>query len=58
MLLSKSLAKASAAEPELMRKGLPLRAKQYAGERFPGVGEDTPKASDHCPMVMDVTVGS
>lgn len=58
MLLSKSLAKANDGEPEIMRKGAPLRAKRYTGERFPGVGEDRPKASDHCPVVMEVAVGS
>jgi endonuclease/exonuclease/phosphatase family metal-dependent hydrolase len=58
MLLSKSLAAASAGEPEIMRKGTPLRATAYSGERFPGVGDDNPKASDHCPVVMDVSVGS
>ncbi len=58
LLLSKSLAKASDGEPEIMRKGTPLRAVEYTGERFPGVGEDNPKASDHCPVVMDVTIGA
>jgi endonuclease/exonuclease/phosphatase family metal-dependent hydrolase len=54
MLLSKSLAKANPGEPEIMRKGCPKRAIKYTGERFEGVGEDDPKASDHCPVVMEI----
>lgn len=57
MLLSKSLAKANPGEPEIMRKGCPKRAVKYTGERFDGVGEDTPKASDHCPVVMEIELG-
>jgi predicted extracellular nuclease len=58
LLLSKSLAEANDGEPEIMRKGAPLRATRYDGERFPGVGEDNPKASDHCPVVLALSVGS
>ena len=52
LLLSRSLADANPAVPQIMRKGLPLRAERYTGERFNGVGRDHPKASDHCPVVM------
>ncbi|HVQ59385.1 MAG TPA: endonuclease/exonuclease/phosphatase family protein [Solirubrobacterales bacterium] len=54
MLLSKSLAEANPGKPEIMRKGCPKRAVKYPGERFDGVGEDDPKASDHCPVVMEI----
>ena len=37
---------------EIVRKGLPKKAVKYTGPRFPGVGEKEPKASDHCPVVM------
>jgi hypothetical protein len=37
-----------------MRKGLPYRAERYAGERLTNVGENTPKASDHAPLYMDI----
>jgi endonuclease/exonuclease/phosphatase family metal-dependent hydrolase len=57
LLLSKSLAAASDGEPEIMRKGLPKRATAYAGERFDGVGDSKPKASDHCPVAMEIEVG-
>jgi endonuclease/exonuclease/phosphatase family metal-dependent hydrolase len=52
LLLSRALADANPGLPEIMRKGQPLRASAYTGERFAGVGEDRPKASDHCPVVM------
>ena len=39
--------------PIIERRGLPKRCK--ANEiRFPGVGVDRPKASDHCPVIMDL----
>ncbi|MEW2077872.1 endonuclease/exonuclease/phosphatase family protein [Streptomyces sp. NPDC013433] len=58
LLPSSSLAENSAgAKPEILRKGMPLRAARYTGPRFPGVGRDKPKASDHCPVVMELTVG-
>lgn len=56
LLLSRSLAETNAAMPEILRKGLPLRATRYTDERFPGVGQDRPKASDHCPVTMTLDV--
>jgi len=56
LLPSKSLAKASPSPPEIMRKGLPFRAKAYTGPRFEGVGDDNPKASDHCPVIATLTI--
>lgn len=56
ILPSKALAEANAGAPEIMRKGAPLRADRYEGERFAGVGEDDPKASDHCPVLMEIEV--
>ena len=37
-----------------VRDGLPWRAAKYAGDRLPNVGEDEPKASDHCPVYVDI----
>ncbi|MFI8305083.1 endonuclease/exonuclease/phosphatase family protein [Streptomyces sp. NPDC085927] len=57
LLPSASVAAASSESvPEILRKGMPLRAVRYTGPRFPGVGTDKPKASDHCPVVMDFTI--
>lgn len=42
--------------PEIVRAGQPHRATRYAGERFPRVGWDRPKASDHSPVVCEITV--
>jgi hypothetical protein len=52
LLLSRALANANPGAPEIMRKGQPLRASRYTGERSAGIGEHRPKASDHCPVVM------
>ncbi|MFO1432807.1 MAG: hypothetical protein U1F76_22255 [Candidatus Competibacteraceae bacterium] len=38
----------------IMHKGLPYRAEEYSAPRFDGVGEDKPKASDHCPVFVDI----
>lgn len=40
--------------PGIMRKGLPWRAEEHTGERFDEVGERSPKASDHCPVYVDI----
>lgn len=57
ILLSKSLAQMNPKPPGIMRKGLPYRAKKYNGPRFPNVGEDAPKASDHAPVFIDIDLG-
>ncbi len=54
ILLSKSLGALNSNKPEIMRKGLPWRADKYTGERLDNVGENHPKASDHCPLIMDL----
>lgn len=54
ILLSKSLAQATPELPEIIRQGMPKRAERYTGSRFRGVGDNHPKASDHCPVVMTV----
>lgn len=57
LLLSAGLAKANPGKPAVMRLGLPWRAQRVTAERIPGVGENDPKASDHAPLYMDITLG-
>lgn len=56
LLLSAGLAKANKGKPEVMRRGLPWRARQVTEARLDGVGENDPKASDHAPLYMDLTL--
>ena len=56
LLVSKSLAANTDTVPEIARKGLTTLATLYTGPRFPEVGEKTPVASDHCPVVLDLTL--
>lgn len=41
-------------KPKIIRKGQPFRAERYTGDRWPRVGYDRPKASDHCPVVAEL----
>ena len=63
VLLSPGLGKG--AQAEILRRGLPYRAPldpraddrsiatlSSAGGRYPRIGWDRPKASDHCPVVV------
>lgn len=55
LLLSPALAAANpAAVPEIVRLGQPYRAVRHQGARFPRVGWDRPKASDHSPVVIEI----
>lgn len=58
ILLSKALADANpGAVPTIERRGLPRRATRVPPQnRFPGVGPNNPKASDHCPVAIDIDV--
>ncbi|MGH7003405.1 MAG: endonuclease/exonuclease/phosphatase family protein [Alphaproteobacteria bacterium] len=56
VLLSPALARKNAeAIPAIPRQGLPFRAERYRGPRYPRIGWDRPKASDHCPVVVDLS---
>jgi endonuclease/exonuclease/phosphatase family metal-dependent hydrolase len=58
--LSPALSRANPASvPEIVRKGQPHRTPLPPGqevERFPRTGWDRPKASDHCPVVMELDI--
>lgn len=41
--------------PSILRNGQPFRSERYEGDRWPRIGYDRPKASDHCPIVTDIT---
>ncbi len=57
IILSPALAARNAhAAPDIIRKGLPYRAARYAGPRYPRVGWDRPKASDHCPLAITLAL--
>jgi predicted extracellular nuclease len=56
LMASPALAKKNAGtKPDIIRKGQPYRTifpKGQEVERYPRVGWDRPKASDHCPVAM------
>jgi endonuclease/exonuclease/phosphatase family metal-dependent hydrolase len=70
LLLSPALAAANPdLNPELIRRGLPYRVPvdpagpdrsiaylSTRGDRYPRVGWDRPKASDHCPLVIELEI--
>lgn len=47
-------AKNPGVKPGIIRSGQPFRAERYSGNRYPRVGWDRPKASDHCPVFVDL----
>jgi endonuclease/exonuclease/phosphatase family metal-dependent hydrolase len=60
MLASPALAAANGGVvPIITRKGQPCRASRYARdqERWPRIGWDNPKASDHCPVSVTLNFG-
>jgi predicted extracellular nuclease len=60
ILLSSALARRNAKSvPDIVRQGQPYRTPFPAGqevERFPRVGWDRPKASDHCPVAITLDI--
>ncbi len=55
ILVSKSLAK-KVEKVAIERRGTPKRAERFTGKRFKGVGKNEPKASDHCPVVVEFKI--
>ncbi len=60
LLVSQGLVKANrGAVPDIVRNGQPWRTVFPPGqevERYPRTGWDRPKASDHCPVAMSLTI--
>ncbi len=57
MLASRRLAERNrGATPRIVRRGLPYRVPGLDVARYPRVGWDRPKASDHCPMAIEIEV--
>ena len=55
-ILTSNVLSAKVKTVEIERGGVPRRATKYAGPRFRGVGEDCPKASDHCPLMVEIKI--
>ena len=50
-------AKNSNVQPEIIRKGMAYRVPKIAAmQKYPRVGFDRPKASDHCPVAVTLTI--
>lgn len=57
IIASPALAEKIVGVPQIVRLGMPYRVPNSAGHpRFPRVGWDRPKASDHCPMVVEFRI--
>jgi endonuclease/exonuclease/phosphatase family metal-dependent hydrolase len=57
IIVSPAVAAANASvKPKIIREGQPYRAARHQGARYPRVGWDRPKASDHCPVVVELEV--
>jgi predicted extracellular nuclease len=57
IIVSPAVAAANAGtRPVIIREGQPARAARYTGPRYPRVGWDRPKASDHCPVVVELNI--
>ncbi|MBX9741330.1 MAG: endonuclease/exonuclease/phosphatase family protein [Beijerinckiaceae bacterium] len=58
ILLSPALARLNpGATPDVLRKGMPYRVPRLeSSPRYPRVGWSRPKASDHCPVVIELQV--
>ncbi len=57
IIASPALAAKMVGQPEIVRMGMPHRVPNSAHiPRFPRIGWDRPKASDHCPLVVEFRV--
>ena len=56
VLASPALAERIRGAPEIIRAGMPHRVPNLDAPRYPRIGWDRPKASDHCPVVVEFDV--
>ena len=57
VIASPALAELVSEPPRFIRKGQPYRVPNTdAVDRYPRIGWDRPKASDHCPLVVDFDI--
>jgi endonuclease/exonuclease/phosphatase family metal-dependent hydrolase len=55
LLISPALA-AGVSQIEILRGGQPYRAERYSGPRYPRIGWDSPKASDHAALAATLSL--
>jgi len=57
IIASPALADMQTGQPEIIRAGMPFRVPNTeAVSRYPRVGWDRPKASDHCPLTVEFDI--
>jgi endonuclease/exonuclease/phosphatase family metal-dependent hydrolase len=56
VLVSPALEQRVRGTPEIIRAGMPQRVPNLDDARYPRTGWDRPKASDHCPVVVEFDV--
>ena len=56
IIASPALAAKMQGQPQIIRNGMPYRVPNLADERYPRTGWDRPKASDHCPVVVEFDI--
>ena len=56
IITSPALAARLRGTPEVIRAGMPYRVPNLDVPRYPRIGWDRPKASDHCPVVAEFDI--
>lgn len=56
IITSPALAERLRGTPEVIRAGMPYRVPNLNVTRYPRIGWDRPKASDHCPVVAEFDI--
>lgn len=56
IIASPALAAKMQGQPQILRSGMPYRVPNLDTPRYPRVGWDRPKASDHCPVLVEFDI--